>query len=74
MRASRLAERLKLSGLPVLAEMASGFVPSRVQDPPPVRQVVDLCDSYGRRPATVAEARALLNLPAAVDLGRMQAA
>jgi uncharacterized protein (DUF849 family) len=39
-----------------------------------VRQVVDLCDAYGRRPATVAEARALLHLPAAVDVGRMQAA
>ncbi|MCB9947667.1 MAG: 3-keto-5-aminohexanoate cleavage protein [Rhodospirillaceae bacterium] len=30
-----------------------------------VRQVVDLCPEYGRRPATVAEARALLSLPAA---------
>jgi 3-keto-5-aminohexanoate cleavage enzyme len=30
-----------------------------------VRQVVGLCGEYGRRPATVAEARALLKLPAA---------
>jgi uncharacterized protein (DUF849 family) len=30
-----------------------------------VKQVVDLCGSYGRRPATVDEARALLRLPAA---------
>ncbi|WGF87672.1 3-keto-5-aminohexanoate cleavage protein [Marinivivus vitaminiproducens] len=30
-----------------------------------VRRVVDLCPDYGRRPATVAEARALLHLPAA---------
>ncbi len=30
-----------------------------------VRRVVDLCAEYGRRPATVAEARALLGLPAA---------
>ena len=30
-----------------------------------VKQVVDLCPTYGRRPATVAEARALLSLPAA---------
>jgi uncharacterized protein (DUF849 family) len=30
-----------------------------------VRQVVELCDAYGRRPASVAEARALLSLPAA---------
>jgi 3-keto-5-aminohexanoate cleavage enzyme len=29
-----------------------------------VKQVVDLCPKYGRRPATVAEARALLSLPA----------
>jgi 3-keto-5-aminohexanoate cleavage enzyme len=28
-----------------------------------VRQVVELCPDYGRRPATVAEARALLRLP-----------
>jgi uncharacterized protein (DUF849 family) len=30
-----------------------------------VRQVVDLCDAYGRRPARVDEARHLLHLPAA---------
>jgi 3-keto-5-aminohexanoate cleavage enzyme len=30
-----------------------------------VKQVVDLCPTYGRRPATVAEARALLSLAAA---------
>jgi 3-keto-5-aminohexanoate cleavage enzyme len=30
-----------------------------------VKQVVDLCPQYNRRPATVAEARALLSLPAA---------
>lgn len=30
-----------------------------------VRQVVEQCERYGRRPATVAEARALLSLPAA---------
>ena len=30
-----------------------------------VRQVVDLCPQYGRRPATVDEARALLKLPPA---------
>jgi uncharacterized protein (DUF849 family) len=30
-----------------------------------VRRVVDLCPEYGRRPATVAEARQLLRLPAA---------
>ena len=30
-----------------------------------VSRVVDLCGDYGRRPATVAEARALLSLPAA---------
>lgn len=30
-----------------------------------VRRVVELCPDYGRRPATVAEARALLHLPAA---------
>lgn len=30
-----------------------------------VRRVVELCPEYGRRPATVAEARALLRLPAA---------
>jgi 3-keto-5-aminohexanoate cleavage enzyme len=30
-----------------------------------VRRIVDLCPEYGRRPATVAEARALLSLPAA---------
>jgi len=30
-----------------------------------VRQVVDLCGEYGRRPATAAEARQLLSLPAA---------
>jgi len=30
-----------------------------------VRQVADLCGEYGRRPATAAEARQLLNLPAA---------
>jgi 3-keto-5-aminohexanoate cleavage enzyme len=30
-----------------------------------VSQVVDLCAEYGRRPATVAQARALLGLPAA---------
>jgi uncharacterized protein (DUF849 family) len=30
-----------------------------------VRQVVGLCGEYGRRPATVAEARSLLKLPAA---------
>lgn len=30
-----------------------------------VRRIVDLCPEYGRRPATVAEARALLRLPAA---------
>ena len=30
-----------------------------------VRRVVDLCSEYGRRPATVEEARALLGLPAA---------
>jgi uncharacterized protein (DUF849 family) len=30
-----------------------------------VRQVVALCDAYGRRPATVDEARRLLRLPAA---------
>ena len=29
-----------------------------------VRQVAGLCAEYGRRPATVAEARALLKLPA----------
>ena len=29
-----------------------------------VRQVVELCETYRRRPATVAEARALLHLPA----------
>lgn len=28
-----------------------------------VRRVVDLCPEYGRRPATVAEARAILKLP-----------
>lgn len=30
-----------------------------------VRRVVELCPEYGRRPATVAEARSLLSLPAA---------
>jgi hypothetical protein len=30
-----------------------------------VRRVVSLCPEYGRRPATVEEARALLRLPAA---------
>ncbi|HEX6142179.1 MAG TPA: 3-keto-5-aminohexanoate cleavage protein [Geminicoccaceae bacterium] len=30
-----------------------------------VRRVVELCPEYGRRPATVAEARSLLNLPEA---------
>ena len=30
-----------------------------------VRRVVELCPEYGRRPATVAEARSLLNLPQA---------
>jgi uncharacterized protein (DUF849 family) len=30
-----------------------------------VRRVVELCPEYGRRPATVAEARSLLHLPAA---------
>src|SRR5438046_439623 len=30
-----------------------------------VKQVVDLCGAYGRRPATAAEARALLKLPPA---------
>ena len=30
-----------------------------------VKQVVDLCDAYGRRPATVEEARRMLRLPAA---------
>ncbi len=30
-----------------------------------VQRVVDLCAEYGRRPAIVAEARALLSLPAA---------
>jgi 3-keto-5-aminohexanoate cleavage enzyme len=29
-----------------------------------VKQVVDLCDAYGRRPATVDEARRMLHLPA----------
>jgi 3-keto-5-aminohexanoate cleavage enzyme len=30
-----------------------------------VRQVAELCHEYGRRPATVAEARSLLGLPPA---------
>jgi uncharacterized protein (DUF849 family) len=30
-----------------------------------VKRVVDLCGRYGRRPATVSEARAILGLPAA---------
>jgi uncharacterized protein (DUF849 family) len=29
-----------------------------------VKQVADLCDAYGRRPATVDEARRMLRLPA----------
>jgi 3-keto-5-aminohexanoate cleavage enzyme len=35
-----------------------------------VEQVVALCPEYGRRPATVAEARALLGLPPAAGAGR----
>jgi 3-keto-5-aminohexanoate cleavage enzyme len=33
-----------------------------------VRRVADLCSDYGRRPATVAEARRLLSLPAASSI------
>ena len=32
-----------------------------------VKQVVDLCDAYGRKPATVDEARRMLRLPAAAS-------
>jgi 3-keto-5-aminohexanoate cleavage enzyme len=32
-----------------------------------VKQVVDLCDAYGRKPATVDEARRMLRLPAAAN-------
>jgi hypothetical protein len=32
-----------------------------------VTQVVDLCDTYGRKPATVDEARRMLRLPAAAN-------
>ena len=39
-----------------------------------VRQVADLCAEYGRRPATVAEARQLLGLPPAPAAGSIAAA
>jgi uncharacterized protein (DUF849 family) len=39
-----------------------------------VKQVADLCAEYGRRPATVAEARALLALPAAAAAAPSEAA
>jgi len=32
-----------------------------------VKQVVDLCDAYGRKPATVDQARRMLRLPAAAS-------